>query len=854
MMLYHRCYRLLSPGLFLLLVLLPLLWLPNASRAENLALSAWMQNLSEDDPAHPANEQEDMLQLARTGDVVHVVWRANTRYYHKRSTDGGASFTPRQVFYETDQPVGNDLPYVAVSGAYVHVVIKYNTKLVYLRSTDDGSTWEAPRILVSLDNGWGLQHALIKVRGSEVMVAVSSGIRLMDGTRGSSIVLHVSNDNGITWRATPVVHSDVHNGFGFADMLVSAAHVCVLYVNSDWNNGLVFGEVFLACANDTLTSFTSYLISTPTGDGIHRSLALHDHHYAPKLSSSGEHVYAVWYGEDANRINRVFFRRSTDGGSTFDDVLNLTPDDPPVSYQNGQELVVAGGSHVYVVFLGPQGVLLRRSADAGATFEPAQLISAPPNTPLIAGGWWPEVNLDPRDPTGATLHIGWYPAVSVWSKDGGATFEQLTMLDPVFSRWNGNVSPDVLLDENGIVHMVFGYVYQGGSDSDVFYRRLLPPAPRAATNQALRLVNAPADYRHDTLAVPASPDNQQCDALTVEAWVRPAAGAAAANGAIVHKVDMSGNSQGYMLRLSSNKPLAVLGTASAQYDLLGDIVLSPNVWSHLAMTFDSSIASDNYHLYVNGMRVATGTIPEPLICGAGMLLIGGYVWTGSFSGDIDEVRLWNRARTEAEIRATLFATLRGDEAGLTAYYPMDGTPADATGHGNDGLLLYHEQFVPLTTAPRPGALLRVAAETGGTLRVFDRGLQIELQVPAQATATTMLVSYTGLLTVPQPLPAEHIGVAAFELAATDEAGQVITQFAPSLTLVLHYNDEQLAALGIDDPARLRILYWNGQQWEPVRTNIDTLQQQVRGTLDHFSPFALTAAPSSTSLFVPLIRR
>ena len=64
-------------------------------------------------------------------------------------------------------------------------------------------------------------------------------------------------------------------------------------------------------------------------------------------------------------------------------------------------------------------------------------------------------------------------------------------------------------------------------------------------------------------------------------------------------------------------------------------------------------------------------------------------WIGKvdnyFKGKMDEVRIWNIARTEAEIQASMNTSLTGNEAGLVGYWNFDdGTAKDLTANGNDG--------------------------------------------------------------------------------------------------------------------------------------------------------------------------
>ena len=62
----------------------------------------------------------------------------------------------------------------------------------------------------------------------------------------------------------------------------------------------------------------------------------------------------------------------------------------------------------------------------------------------------------------------------------------------------------------------------------------------------------------------------------------------------------------------------------------------------------------------------------------------------NFDGGIDELRIWNRALSQAEIQSNKDRELTATEAGLVAYYTMnDGAGQilrDVTGRGHDGTL------------------------------------------------------------------------------------------------------------------------------------------------------------------------
>src|SRR5262249_40507622 len=108
-----------------------------------------------------------------------------------------------------------------------------------------------------------------------------------------------------------------------------------------------------------------------------------------------------------------------------------------------------------------------------------------------------------------------------------------------------------------------------------------------------------------------------------------------------------------------------------------------NQWQHLAGTYDGT----NIRIYRNGALVAT-TPHTGSVTAANFLLIGR--WFESFNGAIDEVRLWNVARSQGELLGSMSQPLFGTEPGLVGSYRFDegaGQPVfDGTPFVNDGRL------------------------------------------------------------------------------------------------------------------------------------------------------------------------
>jgi len=84
--------------------------------------------------------------------------------------------------------------------------------------------------------------------------------------------------------------------------------------------------------------------------------------------------------------------------------------------------------------------------------------------------------------------------------------------------------------------------------------------------------------------------------------------------------------------------------------------------------------------------------------------------TRFFPGLIDEVRIWDHARTEAEILADMSTELRGTEAGLVGYWKFNEgqgtTAADSSPQGNDGTIsgpLWTTDAAPVSPGAPPAA-------------------------------------------------------------------------------------------------------------------------------------------------------
>jgi len=132
--------------------------------------------------------------------------------------------------------------------------------------------------------------------------------------------------------------------------------------------------------------------------------------------------------------------------------------------------------------------------------------------------------------------------------------------------------------------------------------------------------------------------------ITLEAWAKPAV-LNWNEGVIVHK-------GGYQYRLAVNFTNQWQGGVyinGARFDVTAPTTATAGQWDHIVMTRSGSTLT----LYINGVSVATAAASGNLVTTTNILAIGrkGSNSSGYFNGAIDEVAIYNKALTAAQVQA-----------------------------------------------------------------------------------------------------------------------------------------------------------------------------------------------------------
>ena len=136
--------------------------------------------------------------------------------------------------------------------------------------------------------------------------------------------------------------------------------------------------------------------------------------------------------------------------------------------------------------------------------------------------------------------------------------------------------------------------------------------------------------------------------LTVEAWVYPTE-LSGWRTAVMREAE-GGLTWGLYAHDNAPRPAITAAFAGVDTSAPGVAPLALDGWTHLAATYDGSALK----LFVNGTAAATIAVTGALNLSSDPIRIGGNtIWGEYFSGRIDEVRVYNRALSAAEIQADM---------------------------------------------------------------------------------------------------------------------------------------------------------------------------------------------------------
>jgi len=317
---------------------------------------------------------------------LHVVWAdttpGNYEIFYKRSTDGGASWSPRTRL--TWNAGWSSIPCIATdSGNGVYVVWKDNMpgtyEIYYKSSTDSGVSWSTTKRLT-----WnaGLSSS------PTIAVDSSNKIHVMweDYSPGNfEIFYKQSTDGGGTWSAPTRITWNT-GWSGEPSITTDSSNK----IHAVWNEEL-FGdfEIVYKSSSNGGTSWSKVKLLT-INDG--------DSHNPVVVADSGTGIHVVW-NDDSPGNYEIFYKRSTDSGTFWSVPQRLSWN---TGWSSVPSMAIDSANGVYVVWKddtsGNNEILFRNSTDNGVSWVARERLTW--NT-----GWSsaPALVFD----SGGALHLVW---------------------------------------------------------------------------------------------------------------------------------------------------------------------------------------------------------------------------------------------------------------------------------------------------------------------------------------------------------------------------------------------------------------------------------------------------------------
>lgn len=183
--------------------------------------------------------------------------------------------------------------------------------------------------------------------------------------------------------------------------------------------------------------------------------------------------------------------------------------------------------------------------------------------------------------------------------------------------------------------------------------------------------------------------------FTIQFWLKLESGSTY-QGLVNKDDDTQASTRNYgVLLFNDNKIYAIVGDGSGQYDFFASsTAVTIGTWEHWAITCDvGNVAATTFEFFKNGSSLGHGTQQvgnniSAMANSSAKFIIGGRqdletLYDIPLDGKIDDVRVYNTIRTEAQIAADMSQEAVGDEAGLVGYWKFNNDFADATTNNND---------------------------------------------------------------------------------------------------------------------------------------------------------------------------
>ncbi|MFH1050344.1 MAG: T9SS type A sorting domain-containing protein [bacterium] len=360
----------------------------------------------------------------------------------------------------------NNAKSIASSGDTIHIVWydsrDGNGEIYYKRSTDCGLSWDDD---FRLTNDFaGSQFPSIAVLGSYVHIVWFDNRDL-----NNEIYYKRSSDGGTSWSEDIglTANDSAHSWFPSLSVSGNMVHV-VWYDVRDGNM-----EIYYKRSIDAGISWENDVRLSENNVGDFR----------PSIESCNDYVHVVWFDFSETKINHIYYKRSTDGGLTFEPEKLLTEE----TINSTSPCITVSDTIVSVVYL---------SANKYVNY----LYST--NSGL---NWGKEITVNPHHSyqtsiasSGSKIHIlfndnrkGYSDIYYKYSSDGGISWGNDTLLSNNLST--SSDYPSICVS-NLSIHLIWTDL-RDGLNGEIYYKR----------NPTGNIVNVSEEYNKNFFGIYPNP-------------------------------------------------------------------------------------------------------------------------------------------------------------------------------------------------------------------------------------------------------------------------------------------------------------------------------------------------------------
>lgn len=246
-------------------------------------------------------------------------------------------------------------------------------------------------------------------------------------------------------------------------------------------------------------------------------------------------------------------------------------------------------------------------------------------------------------------------------------------------RWNNVISTkestsDVTLGRNYV-----GNYFSGSLDNLKVFGKLL------SDNYIKELANFQSNRTNvinlggsQAMAIPGSQLNPALSGdFTIEFWGRLIANPVTNGKILASNARVDGNTTGISFEFASSKRLnVVIGNNSSSWNTISEVGAPWNLgeWNHVAVT---ATRNGTLHYFVNGEKLGETSFGSYILNTTGLGLGDSPAYGSDVNAELDELRIWNRALSQAELQKNMHIPLAGAPANLVFYYDFNNATTNS---------------------------------------------------------------------------------------------------------------------------------------------------------------------------------